>query len=128
MMSYKNTDEAKKSRKRGREVDEEPTEQRERRLGKRREGEKECHSGEHSNAMRLRQQRRKALETPEERETRLEKQRIRDKQRRAFESEEHRQTRLEKQRIRNAQSRAVESEELAQANMLRKTENCQCTE
>ena len=61
---------SKQSRKHGREVDEE-------------QRDKAHHADVQKDARRLRQQRRRALETTEQRDARLKRQRIKDEQRRA---------------------------------------------
>ena len=113
MMALQNKDGIEQSRKRGREENEEYFEQRETRLARRRERDR-AHSAAaqlyQRDAMKLRQQRRRALETTEQRHTCLERQRIIDEQRRANESGEQRHTRLERQRIIDEERRAVESE------------------
>ena len=93
---------SKQSRKHCREQDDESIEQREARLAKRREQDRAHRAAVHPHqrdALRVKQQRRSALETSEHRQACLERQRITDYERRTNKSEEHRQALLERQRI-----------------------------
>ena len=97
-----------------REPDKESIEQRETRLGKRRERDRAHRAAiqsHHRDVLRLKLQRKRTLETSEQRKACLERQRLTDEQRRTVGSKENRQTCLERQRFTNEQSKNTESKE-----------------